>query len=140
MEKAQRAEARAVKRQANMQRHEERQRVEKQALAALQSVNRAKRAAYFEKVTRKRTAWLQALHEDSKSWIAESEIDAVSHAARASRCKGSSRVIACLPPSHRAPCAHHDETPQKITAETFSVEHPWHLQSWYDQRAAGNTR
>jgi hypothetical protein len=44
---------------------------------ALQAVNTAKREAYFDKVTKKRKVWLQALHEDAKNWIAEDEIEAV---------------------------------------------------------------
>ena len=76
-EKAQRAEAKALRRQANVQRHEQRLLAEKEALRALQAVNRAKRTAFFEMQRRKRVQWLQALHEDSKNWIAESEVDTV---------------------------------------------------------------
>ena len=76
-EKALRDAAKAVRREKNVQRHEARLAADRQSLAALQEVNRAKRAAYFETVRRKRVQWLQALHEDSRNWIAENEVDSV---------------------------------------------------------------
>ena len=77
LEKAKRDETKRVRRVVNVQRHEAKVVADKQALAALQAVNRAKRSALVEAVRRKRVLWLQALHNDSQNWIAESEVDTV---------------------------------------------------------------
>jgi len=102
-EKAQRDAAKALKREQNMAKHQEQLQASRQALQALQAVNRAKRASYFDKVAKKRSAWLQALHEDAQTWIAEADID------------------------------------KKITADTFSMTYPWHLQRWFEQKKQGGS-
>jgi hypothetical protein len=90
-------------------------------------VRRAKRAAYFNKVERKRQEWLAAMNADAKNWIAADEIDA---------------VRSPLPPSRCYACVFSMLTEmwlillQKITAETFAATHPWQFDKYYAHQAA----